>query len=256
MAFKKEKLSFLDYTRSITAVLVFFLLLLLFTPICVLLVLISFGKLTNFVITYIGPLMSRPVLYTAGINFSIRNHRPEPQRPCIYIINHCTTLDLVILIALGLPGIRFVAKYELLYNPLFYLLGKSTGQIFIKREKSDEAIEHLRNTYRRIKRNNLSILMAPEGTRKHEGIIGEFKKGPFRTAIDLNYPIVPVYIKGARHLNGKSNIWVRPGNVSVDIQPDIETRDWTLKKLEKKIDKIRDQYLQWAKKDNEKAALR
>ena len=255
MAFKKEDVSLLDYTRSIVAVLVFFVLLLFFTPICVLLLLLSFGKLTNYVIKYFGPLIGRPVLYAAGIDFKIYNIRPDPNRPCIYIINHSTTLDLVILIALGLHGVRFVAKYELLYNPLFYILGKSTGQIFIKREKSDEAIEHLRNTYTRVIENNLSIVMAPEGTRKHKGIIGTFKKGPFRMALDLNYPIVPIYIEGVRHLNGKNNIWVRRGNVTIHIKPDVETGDWTLDNLEKQITRIRKKYLQWANMDDEKTAF-
>lgn len=255
MAFRKQQLSVLDYIRSIAAVFVFFVMLLLFTPISVLLVFISLGRLTNFVIKHVGPIIGRPVLLTAGVNFSIQNNRKEPEQPCIYIINHSTTLDLVVLIALGLPRVRFVAKYELLYNPLFYLLGKSTGQIFIRREQSDEAIEHLRNTYRRIKSNALSVLMAPEGTRKHKGIIGQFKKGPFRMAMDLNYPIVPVHIKGVRHLNGKSNFWVRRGSVSVAIQPEINTNDWTLENVEEQIDRIREMYLQWAKNDSERAAL-
>jgi len=251
----KNLIQFGDRLRSIWAFIVFISLLLICTPICVLIVAITLGHGTNLVVTYIGSFMGRTTLASAGISFEVVNHNPNCEQPCIYIVNHKTTLDLIIFLALGLPKVRFVAKRELQYNPFFYVLGKSTGQIFIDRAKTDKAVERLRKTYKYVKEKKISILLAPEGTRKHDGIIGRFKKGPFRMAMDLRYPIVPIYIEGARHLNGTTAIWVKKGNIKAHIYPPIPTNDWYLEDLDLYISKIRHRYLTWAENDIQKKAL-
>ena len=253
---EKNLLRVSDRIRSLWAALVFILLLIICTPVCVLIVSITLGRGTNLVISYIGSFMGRTTLRAAGITFQLTNHQSINTQPCIYIVNHKTTLDLIIFLAMGLPRVRFVAKRELLYNPFFYILGKSTGQIFIDRSQSEKAIQRLRNTYQRVKKERLNILLAPEGTRKHNGIVGTFKKGPFRMAMDLDYPIVPIYIEGARHLNGTSDIWVKKGNITVHIHPAISTDDWQLETLETHISKVRHRYLSWAENDTLKKALR
>ena len=73
--------------------------------------------------------------------------------------------------AVGLDKIRFVAKWELQYFPFFFIVGRLTGQVFIKRQKSDEAIKTLVSTYERLQKNKLSVMVAPEGSRKHEELL-------------------------------------------------------------------------------------
>jgi 1-acyl-sn-glycerol-3-phosphate acyltransferase len=153
---------------------------------------------------------------------------------------------MLTILALGLPRVRFVAKWEFQYNPIFLVLGRLTGQIFIKREKSEEAIERLRKTYNRIQKQQLSILMAPEGSRKHPGIIGPFKKGPFRMAMDLDYPIVPIYFEGNRQLSKGNTLITKSGSLTAHIHPPIDLSNWTLDNLEENIIDVRKKYLHWA----------
>lgn len=242
----KNELHFGEYLRSILGIATFFLVFLIATPVILLLLVISFGKLTNFIVEQIAPLMMKPVFAVSGIDFSIRLHADEIAYPAVFIINHSSTIDILTILALGLPRVRFVAKWELQYNPFFFLLGRLTGQVFIKRQDSERAVATLQKVYDRIKRNNLSVLLAPEGSRKHPGIIGPFKKGPFRMAMDLGYPIVPIYFEGNRELSMGGSILSKSGKTVAHIHPPIDTSKWTLNKLEEHIAEVRQLYLEQA----------
>jgi len=241
-----EHLTPVEYLRSIASIFVFFVAFLIGTPIVMMLVILSFGKATNFCIRYIGPAMVKPVLWTAGVDFKVKNHGFGFEQPVIYIINHSSTLDLVTMIALGLPRIRFVAKWELQYNPLFFLIGRATGQVFIKRQATAHAVETLQKTYKRVKNHNLSIMLAPEGSRKHPGIIGPFKKGAFRMAMDLDYPIVPIFFENSRELSLGSSMLTQTGEVVAHIHEPLDTSGWSLETLDDHIAEVRGMYLQWA----------
>jgi 1-acyl-sn-glycerol-3-phosphate acyltransferase len=237
---------FTEYLRSILAIVTFFLIFLLFTPIILSLLLISFGKASNLVVEKIAPIMVRPVMWVSGISFDVKMHTDELTSPAVFIINHSSTVDVLTLLALGLPKVRFVAKWEFQYNPIFLILGRLTGQIFIKREKTEKAIQTLKKTHQRIKRDQLSVMMAPEGSRKHPGIIGPFKKGPFRMAMDLDYPIVPIYFEGNRELSKGGTMITKSGHVTAHIHEAIDVSDWTVDNLHEHIKEVRHRYLEWA----------
>lgn len=241
--------SAIDYIRSIFAITVFFFLLILATPFILLLLILSLGRATNFIIESIAPLIVRPVFRVLGIRFKTQLHTDAIHHPAVFIINHSSTLDVLTLLALGLPRVRFVAKWEFQYNPIFLLLGRLTGQIFIRREQSEQAIATLEQTYHRIHNQGLSIMMAPEGSRKHPGIIGPFKKGPFRLAMTLNYPIVPIYFEGNQRLSKGGTLISKPGILTAHIHEPIDTSEWILPHLDDHITRIRAQYIRWAEED-------
>lgn len=236
----------IEYIRSILALVVFFLMFAISTPLIVLLLIFSLGRATNFIVETFGPFIAYPVLWTIGIKFNVIQHGKPVKGSVIYTINHSSTLDLVTMIALGLPHIRFVAKWELQYNPLFFIVGHLTGQVFIQRQKSEKAIRKLKNTYDRLRRDNLSIMVAPEGSRKHPGIIGPFKKGAFHMAIDLGFPIVPIYFEGNQELSLGSSLLSKGGTINAHIHPPIDTSDWKKETLDQHIAEVRGMYLKWA----------
>ncbi|WP_103666129.1 lysophospholipid acyltransferase family protein [Gracilimonas amylolytica] len=236
----------IEYLRSFLAIIVFFFMFAISTPVIAILLILSFGKATNFVVENFGPFIAYPVMWTLGINFEVIQHGEPVDRPVIYTINHSSTLDLVTMIALGLPGIRFVAKWELQYNPLFFIVGHLTGQVFIQRKKSKKAVAKLKNTYDRVKRDNLSIMVAPEGSRKHLGIIGPFKKGAFHMAIDLNYPIVPIYFEGNQELSLGGSLLSKSGHIKAHIHPPVDTSEWQKETIDEHIRQLRSMYLKWA----------
>lgn len=242
----RQKFTWVEYIRSALSILLFFILLIVVTPIIFLLLILSFGKMTNFVVEKIAPAVAIPVLKVAGINFKLKKHTDPIPAPAVYIVNHSSTLDILTILALGLPRVRFVAKWQLQYNPIFFILGHLTGQVFIRREKSEKAIQTLRKNVARIRKNQLTVMMAPEGSRKHPGVIGPFKKGPFRMAMDLQYPVVPIYFEGNRELSTEDFLITKPGTCTAHIHPPIDTSDWQLENIENHISDVRNRYLEWA----------
>lgn len=234
------------YLRSIISIIFAFLLFAIAVPLALVLILFSFGTLQSYVIEHFGKIIGRSVLAAAGIKMNIHQDGKPVRHSVIYTINHSSTLDLLVIIGLGLPRVRFVAKHELQYNPLFFILGNITGQVFINRKKSDKAVASIQKAYNRILRKKLSVLVAPEGSRKHEGTIGPFKKGAFRMAIDLNYPIVPVYVRGASELSQGGSLMTKPGNLDVYIHQPVDTSEWSIETLDEHIEFVRNKYLEWA----------
>jgi 1-acyl-sn-glycerol-3-phosphate acyltransferase len=152
-----ENLTFIDYLRSILGILLFIGLFSLLIPIVSVLVVISLGKLTDWILEKVAPFLSRIVLQVLGITFRTEYHQTKleddsiltgnVQTPAIYIVNHASTLDILTILALGIKRVRFVAKWEMQYFPFFFLLGRLTGQIFIKRGNREKAIQTLQNNY-------------------------------------------------------------------------------------------------------------
>lgn len=236
----------IEYIRSFLGIIVFFLMFLIAVPVIGILLVLSFGRATNFIITYVGPAIAYPVFWVTGIRFKVIQHGKPVEAPVIYTINHSSTLDLLTLIAMGLPRVRFVAKWELQYNPLFFIVGRLTGQVFIKRQDRNQSVSTLKKTYDRLKRDRLSIMLAPEGSRKHKGVIGPFKKGAFRMAIDLGFPIVPIYFEGNKELSLGGSILTASGTIRAHIHEPVDTSDWELHSIDQHMQELRGQYMTWA----------
>ena len=242
----ERNLTPIEYLRNFLGITLFVILFIVIIPIIFVLLILTWGKSTNFIITHFAPGIAKPVMWVTGVKFNREIHTDHFGKPAIYIINHSSTLDILTMMAVGVPDIRFVVKWELQYFPFFFLVGRLTGQVFIKRQKSEKAIATLKKTYDRVKRNKLSVMIAPEGSRKHEGVIGPFKKGAFRMAIDLNYPIVPIYFEGNNELSLGGSILARSGSVTAHVHPPIDTSTWKEETLNEHVQEVRALYLNWA----------
>lgn len=235
-----------DRVRCLVTVTWFLISLLLSTLVMIPVLILTLGRAKNFIAKYCGIFIGRTGLMVAGIKLNIHYIEALPKVPVMYIFNHSSTLDLFVLLSLGLPNSRFVAKKEFQLNPFFYILGNLTGQIFIPRGNSKRSIKILNNSRNRIKKQKLSVVMGPEGSRKHEGVIGPFKKGAFYLAQDLGYPIVPLYFENAAELCHARSLITKNGTVNAYIHPKIETAHWKKEDVLQNVKQIRSLYLRWA----------
>ena len=148
-----NKLTYANYFRSILGILLFTALFSLLIPIVSIIVVISLGKLTDWVLDKVAPLLARFILWILGVKYRIKYQQTKLEdgtiltgnvhTPAIYIVNHASTLDILTILALAIQRVRFVAKWEMQYFPFFFLLGRLTGQIFIKRGDREKAIQTL-----------------------------------------------------------------------------------------------------------------
>lgn len=111
---------------------------------------------------------------------------------CIYIGNHQNNYDMVTIAYMVRPRTVSVGKKSLIWIPFFGLVYWASGNIFLDRENRRKAHSTMDQLAERIKQNNLSVWMFPEGTRSRGRGLLPFKTGAFHAALSAGVPIVPV----------------------------------------------------------------
>ncbi len=193
---------------------------------------------TNSMMAMIGDLGT----WAAGIKLVVKNEENIwNARPAVFIFNHQSNVDLIILAKLLRKDAVPIAKKELQYSPLGPIF-KSAGMIFIDRSNKEKAIEALKPALEALK-NGTSIGLAPEGTRSFDYKLGVFKKGAFHLAMQAKAPIVPIVIKNAHDAMPRGSSVIRPAVVEVTVLDPIPTKGWKRKDLNKNIEKVRNKFL-------------
>ena len=73
--------------------------------------------------------------------------------------------------------------------------------------------------------------------------VGDFKKGPFRIAMSVGIPIVPIVIRNAEVIASRDSSTFNAGTVDVVVYPPIPVDDWTHDNLVERIAEVRKLYL-------------
>ncbi len=133
---------------------------------------------------------------------------------------HASTMDAFILAGFVPCGMYSVAKSELFLIPFFAWILSAYGGIAISRNDRNQAVNALKTSAERAKRNTRSVsgscvAISPEGTRSKSGQLAAFKKGPFWMWEELQAPIVPMIIIGAYDLYPPGKLMSLPGVVTV-----------------------------------------
>src|SRR6185369_7521191 len=103
----------------------------------------------------------------------------------VFVPNHQSHLDILLLLAL-LPGrTRFAAKQELWRHPVMAAILDTLGMVPIDRERPEGSAELLN----RAAASGDSFVIFPEGTRSRDGQLLPFKKGAFVLAIAAGLPV-------------------------------------------------------------------
>lgn len=173
---------------------------------------------------------SKGILRTAGVTVEMQGtEHIDPERPQIVVANHCSWFDVFTLSA-HFPGVyHFVAKQELARIPIFGRAWLACGHISIDRSDRQSAIESLDRAAEKIRSQDATIIMFPEGTRSRDGTLQRFKKGAFVLAIQASVPVVPVAIDGSHRVMPKGAWLVRPGPIRVRIGEPISVDGMELK---------------------------
>ena len=141
---------------------------------------------------------------------------PDPKEgPYLYLINHQSLFDHFVIGSCLKHYVSAVAKEEQFKYPLWGHVAKSYGIVPINRSNINKAISSLKNVEHEILKNEISFLIAPEGTRTVDGNLKEFKKGPFHVAKNTSVKIVPVIIKGSYKAKNKSDWRITPGVIKI-----------------------------------------
>jgi putative phosphoserine phosphatase/1-acylglycerol-3-phosphate O-acyltransferase len=162
-------------------------------------------------------------------------------RPAVFIFNHQSGLDMLLVCKLLRRDFVGIAKKELQRNPIFGPFMSLAGTVFIDRFNHERAIEALQPAIDAL-RQGLSLAIAPEGTRSTTLHPNRFKKGAFYMAMAAGVPIVPIVLRNTMDALPKNWVTVRPATIDVVVLPPVDTRDWTRQSLNARVAEIERRY--------------
>lgn len=178
-------------------------------------------------------------LFLAGADLRIRgSENVDAKRPTIYVSNHQSTIDILVLLRAIPINLRFVAKSQLKWVPVLGWYLMLAKHVFIDRGNSRKAIESLDRAAQQI-RDGVSIVVFAEGTRSGDGRVLPFKKGPFLLALKAGVAVVPVTVEGSWKVMPKNSWDVKPGPIHVVVGKPIDASQYTVDQREEFIRKVR-----------------
>ena len=137
-------------------------------------------------------LWARFILIGMGFNYKIeREQTPDMRKSYMFIANHTSMVDIMLMLVSVKNPFVFVGKKELMNIPLFGFFYKRTSILVDRSSERSRKAVFLR-AQRRLQ-SGLSICIFPEGgVPDHEIALDEFKDGAFRLAINHQIPVVPI----------------------------------------------------------------
>ncbi|MDN3551452.1 lysophospholipid acyltransferase family protein [Mucilaginibacter aquaedulcis] len=190
---------FLGYILSPFAIIAFFLALLIFHPIQWL-CFRFFGYTAHKRAVDLLNLCLLSTAYIVGNSVTFINKQNLPtDRPIIFLANHQSLFDIPPLIwYLRKYHAKFISKVELTKGiPSISYNLKHGGGANIDRKDSRQSIAEIVKLANRMKENNWSAVIFPEGTRSKNGEVKAFQVGGIATILKKcpNALLVPIAIK-------------------------------------------------------------
>lgn len=162
-------------------------------------------------------------------------------RPAVFMFNHQSSLDLLLVGKVVRRDATGVAKKEAAHDPRFAAIGSLLDVAYVDRTDTKQARAALQPAVDKLK-HGTSIAIAPEGTRSPTPRLGRFKKGGFHLAMQAGVPIVPIVIHNAGDLMWRNSFVAHPGEVYVDVLEPISTEGWTVEDLDNHVAEVRERF--------------
>ena len=164
-------------------------------------------------------------------------------RPCVFVFNHQSQADTIIVPALLRRDMAGVGKKEIGDVPIIGKLMQYGGTVLIDRDNTTSALEVMKPLVDVMKKEGRSVCLAPEGTRSTSTNLGRFKKGAFHLAIQAQVAIVPIVIHNAIDVAPRGQFVIRPATVKVTILPAVDTSAWSEETVAEHVEEVRDMFL-------------
>jgi 1-acyl-sn-glycerol-3-phosphate acyltransferase len=161
-----------------------------------------------------------------GMGFAYRIDRdqiPEKSKSYMFVANHTSMADIMLMLVTVKNPFVFVGKAELAKIPLFGFFYKRTC-ILVDRSSAKSRQAVFLRAQRRLQ-SGLSICIFPEGGVPEEHIdLDEFKDGAFRLAINHQIDIVPITFADNKKRFSYTFFSGSPGRMRVKIHEFISTK--------------------------------
>jgi 1-acyl-sn-glycerol-3-phosphate acyltransferase len=175
----------------------------------------------------------------AGMRLELDGARYLSERPAVFLFNHQSGIDPILVCALLRRSFVGIAKQEIRRNPVLGPAFAFAGVVFVDRFDHERAVRALEPAIDTL-HAGIAIAIAPEGTR--HPLLGRFKKGGFRLAMAAKVPLIPIVLHDSGDVLPRG-AWVMTGGpVHVTVHPPIPTDGWSPDALDTRIEAIEQLY--------------
>uniref|UniRef100_A0A8C3C4V8 1-acyl-sn-glycerol-3-phosphate acyltransferase n=1 Tax=Cairina moschata TaxID=8855 RepID=A0A8C3C4V8_CAIMO len=180
-----------------------------------------------------------PLKYIFGIKIVVKGkENVRTKKPFVLVLNHQTSLDIMVMMEILPSRCVAIAKKEILYMGTFGLACWLAGLIFIDRKKREDNSRSLHlNVFSLLQ---FRVLIFPEGTRNHSGSMLPFKRGAFQLAVKAQVPIIPVVISSYSDFYSQKEKRFTPGKITIQILPEVKTLGLGPEDVPKLTEQVRD----------------
>ncbi len=148
--------------------------------------------------------------------------------PTVFVSNHASYVDWLLLIAILPADVAFVAKRELgEWRALAWLLGR-VGVRYVERDESRQAAEGAHRLVEAVRAGE-SLVFFPEGTLTRAPGLQPFHLGAFVVSAQTGASLVPVTLRDTRSLLRDGSWWPRRHPLAVRIDAPLRPQgsDWS-----------------------------
>ena len=158
--------------------------------------------------------------HICGIRLEVSGRTYLPaDGPALIASRHQSAFDTMVWLTL-VPRCCYVLKQELMHIPLFSDLIRATGMIAVDRAGGAAALRHLLRSADQAVRDNMQIVIFPEGTRAEPNAALPLQPGIAALAARTKLPVIPV-ITDSGQCWGRRAFRKQPGVVHIQILPPI-----------------------------------
>lgn len=138
----------------------------------------------------------------------------DASKPVIYVCNHQSFLDSLLLVSILPRDVLFLGKRELLDNFLIRGVIEKLGYLSVDRLDFTSSIEDMSQVKTALEQGR-SVAIFPEGTFSYAKGLLPFRLGAFKLAVETNTEICPVAIQGTRHFLRAATMLFNPRRLKV-----------------------------------------
>jgi len=162
----------------------------------------------------------------------------DPARPAIFMANHLSFLDPLVLFVLIPQPVRAIMKASIARIPAVGPGMRYAGFVTVLRKGGQEGKARIDQAVRLMRARGYSFMVFPEGTRSRDGLLGRFRRGGFFLALASGAPIVPVAVRGTYEMMPRGRWYVARGRIRVDFLPAVPPGGYTVETMPALMDRV------------------
>jgi len=143
-------------------------------------------------------------------------HQFQKNKAIIYVANHASYVDGLLLLGLLPPEVIMTGKKEVLQFPLIKTFVKKLGVLTVDRMDFTKSLEDSQ-LIKATLQDGKSILIFPEGTFTYATGLRPFKLGAFQLSAETKTPICPLAIRGTRNILRDGSFFPKPGKITFNV---------------------------------------